>query len=87
MAMSGPEPDTRPIVEPKTSAFGLLLRNLQPPLTPDAFHSLMIDPPTFSSEQCRSPAIAIAPIPFGKSDNFSSELLFGLCPFGNAPLS
>jgi hypothetical protein len=49
MAMGGPEPDTRPIVEPQTSAFGLLLRNLQPLLTPDAFHPLMIDPPTGSS--------------------------------------
>ncbi len=62
VAMGGPEPHTRPIVEPQTSAFGLLLGNLQPLLTPDAFHPLVIDPPTFSSEQCRNPAITVAPI-------------------------
>jgi hypothetical protein len=87
VAMGGPEPDTRPIVEPETSAFGLLLRNLQPLLAPDAFHPLMIDPPNLSSEQCRNPAIAVAPISLGKLDNFFSELLFCLCPFGCEPLS
>ncbi len=86
VAMGGPEPDTRPIVEPETSAFGLLLGNLQPLLTPDAFHPLMIDPPTLSSEQCRYPTITVAPIGFGKIDNFFSELLFGPCPFGHEPL-
>ena len=30
LGMRGPEPDTRPIVEAQTSAFGLLLGNLQP---------------------------------------------------------
>lgn len=87
VAMGGPEPDTRPIVEPETSAFGLLLRNLQPLLAPDAFHPLMIDPPAFSSEQCRNPSITVPPIAFGKSDNFVSEPIFSLCPFGCEPLS
>ena len=82
VAMGGSQPDTRPIVEPKTSSFGLLLGNFQPLLTPDAFHPLMVDLPTLSSEQCRNPAIAVAPIPFGKLDNCFSESLFGLCPFG-----
>ncbi len=87
VAMAGPEPDTRPIVEPETSSFGLLLRNLQPLLAPDAFHPLMIDSPTLSSEQCRNPAIAVAPILFGKLYYCFSESLFGLCPFGYEPLS
>jgi hypothetical protein len=87
MAMGGPEPDTRPIVEPETSAFGLFLRNLQPLLAPDAFHPLMIDPPALSFEQCRNPAIAVAPISFGKFDDFFSESLFSLCPSGYGPLS
>jgi hypothetical protein len=87
MAMGGPEPDARPIVEPETSAFGLFLRNLQPLLAPDAFHPLMIDSPTPSSEQGRNPSITVAPIGFGKFDNFLSEPLFSLCPFGYEPLS
>src|SRR5512136_1820199 len=86
VAMGGPEPHTRPIVEPQTSSFGLLLGNLQPLLTPDAFHPLVIDPPTFSLEQCRNPAITVAPIPLGKFNNLFSELLFRLCPFGYEPL-
>ena len=51
VAMGRPEPDTRSIVEPQTSSFGLLLRNLQPLLTPDTFHPLMANLPTLSSEQ------------------------------------
>jgi hypothetical protein len=87
MAMGGPEPHTRPIIEPQTSAFGLLLRNLQPLLAPDAFHPLVIDLPTGSSEQGCNPAITVAPILLGKSDNFFPEPLFGVCQFGYGPLS
>jgi len=86
VAMRGSEPDTRPIVEPQTSAFGLLLGNLQPLLTPDTFHSLVIDSPTFSLEQCRNPAIPVTPIPFGKLNNFLSKSLFGICPLKYEPL-
>ena len=87
VAMRGPEPDTRPIVEPETSSLGLLLGNLQPLLTPDTFHPLVIDPPTFSLKQCRNPAITVAPILLGKSNNFFPEPLFGVCQFGYGPLS
>ena len=87
VAMRGPEPDTRPIVEPETSSLGLLLGNLQPLLTPDTFHPLVIDPPTLSSEQGCNPAITVAPILLGKSNNFFPEPLFGVCQFGYGPLS
>lgn len=85
-AVGGSKPDTRPVVEPQTPSFGLLLGNFQPLLTPDAFHPLMIDSPTFSSEQGCDAAITVAPIPFGKTDNFFSEPLLGLCPLGYEPL-
>jgi len=84
--MGGPEPDTRPIVEPQTSSFGLLLGNLQPLLTPDAFHPLVIDPPALSFEQGCDTAIPVTPIPFGKLNNFLSKSLFGICPPGYEPL-
>jgi hypothetical protein len=86
MAMGGPEPDTRPIVEPQSSPLGLLLRNLQPLLAPDAFHPLMIDSPTPPSEQGCNPSITVAPILLGKSDNFFPEFLFSVCQFGYGPL-
>lgn len=86
VAMGGPEPDTRPIVEPQTSSFGLLLGNLQPLLTPDAFHPLVIDPPALSFEQGCDTAIPVTPIPFGKLNNFLSKSLFGICPLGYEPL-
>ncbi len=70
MAMGRPEPDTRPIVEPETSASGLMFGDLQPLLTPDPFRPFMIHLPTLSSKQCRNPAITVPPIDFGKLDSF-----------------
>lgn len=86
VAMGGPEPDTRPIAPPQTSAFGLRFWNLQPLLTPDAFHPLVIDPPTLSSQQGCDTAIPVTPIPFGKLNNVVSKSLFGICPLGYEPL-
>ena len=86
VTMGGPEPDTRPIIEPQTSAFRLLLGNLQPLLTPDAFHPLMIDLPTLSLEQGCDATIPITPIPFGKLNNLVSKPLFGIRPPGYEPL-
>ena len=40
-----------------------------------------------SSEQGCNPAITVAPILLGKSDNFFPEPLFGVCQFGYGPLS
>ena len=87
IAMCGPEPDTRPIIEPQTSAFGLFLRNLQPLLAPDAFHPLMIDSPTLPPEQGRDAAIPITPIPFGQCNDFVSQSFLGICPLRYEPLS
>jgi hypothetical protein len=86
MAMGGPEPDTRPIIEPHTPSLGLLLGNLQPLLTPDAFHPLVIDPPTVSSEQRCDSAIPVATIPLGKPHNLVSQSLFGIFALGYEPL-
>jgi hypothetical protein len=86
VAMGGPEPDTRPIIEPQTSPFALLLGNLQPLLTPDTFHSLVIDPPTLSSDQGCDTAVPVTPIPLGKLNNFFPKLLFGIFPLGYEPL-
>jgi hypothetical protein len=86
MTMGGPEPDTRPIIEPRTSSLGLLLGNFQPLLTPDAFHPLVIDPPAGSSEQGCNPAINVASIPLGKPNNLLSKSLFGMFAPGYEPL-
>jgi hypothetical protein len=87
MAMGGPETDTGPLVEPQTPALGLLLRNLQPLLGPDAFPPLVIDSPTGSSEQSRNTAIPITPIPFGKRNDVVSQSFLGICPLRHEPLS
>jgi hypothetical protein len=45
----GPKADTRAISQPEASAFRLLLRDLQPLLPPDAFHTFMINAPAISA--------------------------------------
>ena len=51
--------DTRAVVQPEPSSFGLLLRYFQALLTPDSLHSLVIHPPTLLPKQRRDPAIAV----------------------------
>ena len=42
-----PQSDARPVIEPQTAAFGLLLGNLQPLAPPNPLDPLVIDlPPT-----------------------------------------
>jgi hypothetical protein len=86
VAMGGSEPDTRPIIKPQTSPLALLLRNLQPLLAPDAFHPLVIHPPTLSSEQGGDTTLPITTIPFGKRNNVVSQSFLGICPLGYEPL-
>jgi hypothetical protein len=62
VAMGGPEPDTRPIVEPKPPPLGLFLRNLQPLLAPDTFDPLMVDLPAVSLQKGSDPTIPIATV-------------------------
>lgn len=52
-----------------TSPLGLLPRNLQLLLAPDAFHPFVIDLPTLSPEQGGDMAITVTPIPFAKLNN------------------
>ena len=57
-----PESDARAIVEPEPASLGLLLRDLEPFASPDAFHPLCIDRPAFAAEQRGDPAVAVSAI-------------------------
>ena len=57
IAVFGPEPYTRPIAKPQTTAFRLLLRNLEPFAPSDALDPLVIDEPACNAQQRRDLAI------------------------------
>ncbi len=57
-----PKPDTTFFREPKPAPFGLLLRHFKPFAAPDLRYTLVIDVPTFVSQQGRDSAIAVSPI-------------------------
>jgi len=50
VAMRRPETDTRTVIEPQPTSLGLFLRNLEPLLTPDALHTLVVYLPTIPSQ-------------------------------------
>ncbi len=80
VAMGGPDPDTRPIVEPEPATLGLFLRNLQPLLAPDTFDPLMIDLPAVPVQKSRDPAIPIATVPGSQAHYRPSQYLVSFLP-------
>src|SRR5690606_3455329 len=72
----GPKPDARSVIQPETSSFRLLLRNLQPLPPPDALDTFGVHRPAFGPQHRRDPTIAIAAIPGGEPDDVGGERFF-----------
>ena len=87
VAMGGPEPDTRPVVEPEPSTLGLFPRNFQPLLAPETFDALMVDLPAVPFQKGGDPTIAIATVLGSQADYRFSQRLVRLFPVGYEPLS
>ncbi len=71
-----PKPDTRSVVQPKPSPFGLPTRNLQPLTSPDALDTIRAHLPALQTKQAPDPATAIATIHPGQRDNGLCEICF-----------
>jgi hypothetical protein len=69
-----PSPDTGPIIQPQATTFGLMLRYFEPFLTPDPFHPLVVDLPTFCLQQGGDPAVSIPSVLLGKINDPGSQL-------------
>ena len=70
-----PKPNAGFIIKTQTASFGLLLRDLEPLLTPDAFYAfmVMVNLPTVSSQKGCNTTVAVPTILTRKSDNFRLE--------------
>ncbi len=62
VAVLGPEPDARTVMEPEPSPLGLLARYFEPFTAPDSFYTLVVHVPALVPEQGRDPPIAIATV-------------------------
>ena len=72
-----PKPDARSVMQPQTTAFGLLLGNLQPLTPPDPLDPLVVDDPTgLIPQHPRNLAIAVAAILSGQFNDVGSQPLF-----------
>ena len=71
-----PKPHAGSIIKPQTTSFGLLLRDLEPLLTPDAFYAFMVNLPAVSSQKGCNTTVAVPTILTGKSNNFRPEDFF-----------
>ena len=70
------EPHARSVSEPKSTPFWLLAWDFQPFAPPDALNTLVVDVPAFRPEQSRDPALAIAAILLGKTNDGLGQSLF-----------
>jgi len=81
VAMLRPQPDARPIRQPKPAAFWLFVRNLQALTPPDPFNSLVVDDPAGLLQQPGNLAIAVAAVLSGQGNKVGGEPFF----VGTAP--
>ena len=75
IAMLGPQADTRAVRQPQTTAFGLLLGDLQPLTPPDPLDPLVVHKPASVAQQSRYLSIAIAAVLSGKLDDVGRQPL------------
>jgi hypothetical protein len=64
------------MVEPKTASFRFLFRYLQPLLTPDTLHPLVVNIPTMISEQSRNPAVPVTAVLTSQLYDVTSQNFF-----------
>jgi hypothetical protein len=71
-----PKTDARSVMEPQTTAFGLLLRNLQPLTPPDPLNPLVVDQPAcLIPQHPRNLAIAVAAVLASQHDDVGGQPL------------
>ena len=81
-----PKPNAGTIVQPETTAFRLLLRDLEPLPPPDAIHTLLVHVPSVAPEQGGDPAIAVAAILLSQLNDGSGQRLLARTPRRPLPL-
>ena len=71
-----PEPNARPVIQPKPSFLSLLLWHFQPFTSPNALDPLVVHTPACVVQQTRHHAISIAAIFVGQLDDIVGKTLF-----------
>jgi hypothetical protein len=73
IAMPGPKPDARAVVQPKPASWPMFSGYFEPLTAPDPLHAITTDPPASLDQQGGDPAIAIASVLRSQSDNRSRQ--------------
>ena len=71
-----PKPDARTVIQPEPSAFGSLLRNLQPLTPPDPLDPFDVHHPARTVQHHRDAAIAVAAVLEGERGDVSGQSRF-----------
>jgi len=75
VAVFRPKTDARSVMKPQTTAFGLLLRNLQPLTPPDPLDTLVVDKPARPPQQSSNLAVAVAAVLASQRDDVGGQPL------------
>lgn len=78
--ISRSQANARAVVQPQSAALRLALRHLQSFAPPNPLHPFMADRPARCLQECRHPAVAVAPVLFGQRDDVVRQRLFVICP-------
>src|SRR5690606_19681134 len=69
----GAQAHARAVVQPKPAAFWVLLRDLQPLLSPDPLDPLGVHRPAGMAQQGRDPPVAVAAVGLGQLDDVGGQ--------------
>lgn len=86
IAMLWPEPNARSIVEPEPASRPMFLGYFQPLTVPDPLYAITANLPAGLDQQRGDPAVAIASVLRGQSDNRSRQRIFVSSDNGRIPL-
>ena len=86
IAILRPQPNTRPIVQPKPSFLRLFLWHFQPLPSPKPFNPPVADRPASLSQQRGDPAIAISAVLSGQLNHVGHQSVFVCATSWDAPL-
>ena len=75
IASGGPQPEARPVGAPEPGSLRLLLRHLEPFVSPDRIHAICAHVPALLSHEIRDRPVPIPPVLLGERNDPPTHLL------------
>jgi len=83
ISMFWSKPNAASVIEPQSFLLGLFLRDLETGLSPNPFHSLVVDASAFGPHERGDPSVPVSSVLGGKFNDFARHLIFVVSLYGD----